>query len=108
MIPEAQVLRLGLRPLHSALFGSEPDGLKDRGQGGDELFQPGREIGLASAEVIVVVRMDGQSSIVSRLISSVVHLQREGAVKAAAAFMQDEGSQQASRPDVAVVIGGGW
>ena len=102
MIEAAKVLRLGLRPLHSTLLGSEPDGLKDRGQSGDEVFQPGRQISLASAEVVVVVRMDGQSLIVAGQVAGVALLQGEEAVQTVAAFMQDEGCQQASCPAVAV------
>ena len=86
-------------------MGSEPDGLKDRGQGGDEVFQPGPQIGLASAEVVVVVGMDGQSSIIAGQVAGVVLLQGEEAVQAVAPFVQDEGGQQASCPAVAVVVG---
>ena len=75
------------------------------GQGGDEVFQPGRQIGLASAEIIVVMGMDGQGLVVALQIFCVVLLQGEEAVQAVAAFMQDEGGQQAGRAAVAVVVG---
>ncbi len=54
MIEAVQFLRLSILPLNCAFFRIEPDGLKDRGQGGDEVFQPGREIGLNQMQEKVI------------------------------------------------------
>lgn len=83
----------------------EPDGLKGRGQGRDEVFQPDREIGLASTEVVVVMRMDGQSLIVAPQIAGVVLFQRKEAIQAVTPFVQDVGGQQAGSPAIAVLVG---
>ena len=40
-----------------------------------EVFQPGRQICLASAEIVIMVGMDGQSQIVALQIFSIVLLQ---------------------------------
>jgi len=48
--------------------------------------------------------MDGQGPVVALQIFSVVLLQGEEAVQAVAAFVQDEGGEQAGGPAVAVVV----
>ena len=64
---------------------------KTSARGRDEVFQPRSEVGLASSEVVVVVRMGGQGAVVALQVAGIVLLQGEEAAKAVAAFVEDEG-----------------
>ena len=105
MIQAAQSLGFGGGPIIRAFLGHLPHCFEDLCQSGDELFQPRCEVGLASAEVVVVVRMSGQSPVVPLQVAGIVLLQGEEATQAVASFVEDERGEQASSAAIAIVIG---
>jgi hypothetical protein len=105
VIQPAQSFGLSGCSIFRALLGLLPDGFEDFRQSGDEIFQPGGEVGLASAKVVVMMGMAGQGPVIALQVAGIVLLQGEEAAQAVAAFMEDEGRQQASRASIAVVVG---
>jgi len=79
VIEAAQGFRFRRYSVLSALLRLQPDGFKHISQGGDEVLKPGSKIVIASAKVLVVMRMDCQCLIVPPKVFGIVLLQREEA-----------------------------
>jgi hypothetical protein len=105
VIKPAQGFGLNGRSIFRALLGLLPVSFENFRQSGDEIFQPGGEVGLTSAKVVVVMGMGGQGPVVALQVAGIVLLQGKKAAQTIAAFMEYEGRQQASRAAVAVVVG---